>query len=145
MTTQRPVIDVMLILERADGRILLAERANTGYADGQLNLPSGKVDHGESVAEAVIREAAEEIGIKLDRDDLRTVHVVHFRNPEGQPRVGWFFAASRWDGEPVNTEPHKCAGLLWVCPEQLPENTVPYNAGGIAAYLDGRPHAIEGW
>ncbi|GAA2136766.1 NUDIX hydrolase [Kitasatospora kazusensis] len=145
MSTQRPVLDVMLILERADGKILLAERANTGYADGLLNLPSGKVDDGESVTDAVIREAFEEIGIKVDADDLRTVHVVHFRNPEGQPRVGWFFATRRWEGEPVNAEPAKCAGLTWVTPEQLPSHTVPYNAAGIAAYLRGTPHATEGW
>ena len=52
---QQPVIDVMLILER-DGTVCLAERQGTGYADGMLNLPSGKLDDGEDVFEAVIRE-----------------------------------------------------------------------------------------
>jgi hypothetical protein len=28
-------------------------------------------------------------------------------------RIGFFFTATRWHGEPVNQEPHKCAGLHW--------------------------------
>jgi 8-oxo-dGTP diphosphatase len=145
MTVQRPVIDAMLILRRDDGRVLLAERANTGYADGQLNVPSGKVEDGENAIEAVIREAWEEIGIKLNHDGVTTVHVVHHRNPEGEPRIGWFCVATRWDGEPVNREPHKCAGLQWADPNQLPRHTVPYVAVGITAYLNGTPHSVHGW
>ncbi|MGW4743066.1 NUDIX domain-containing protein [Nocardia xishanensis] len=44
---------------------------NTGYADGQRNLPSGKLEDGEDVVDAVIRETHEEIGIQLDRDEVR--------------------------------------------------------------------------
>ncbi|OMI33488.1 NUDIX hydrolase [Streptomyces sparsogenes DSM 40356] len=45
---------------------------------------------------------------------LRPVHVMHHHNPEGRPRVGcWFFATAEWEGEPVNAEPHKCAGISW--------------------------------
>ncbi|MER7688688.1 hypothetical protein [Streptomyces sp. NPDC097610] len=49
----------------------------------------------------------------MERDALRVVHTMHYRNPEGQPRIGWFFVASHWQGEPRNAEPHKCAGLSW--------------------------------
>ncbi|MGW7292854.1 NUDIX hydrolase [Streptomyces xiamenensis] len=138
------VIDVMIILERGD-RILLAERANTGYADGLLNLPSGKVDPGESVIEAAVREAREEVGIDVAPSALRTVHVTHHCNPEGQARIGWFFATSHWQGEPVNSEPEKCAGIAWHRPNELPDNTVPYNAHGIAHYLKGENFSTHGW
>ena len=58
----RTVVDVMLIL--VDGsRILLALREGTGYADGLWNLPSGKLEAGEDVVAAVIREAREEVGL----------------------------------------------------------------------------------
>jgi 8-oxo-dGTP diphosphatase len=96
------------------GRVLLAERSGTGYADGAFNLPSGKLEPGEDVVAAVIREAREEIGVHIERDAVRAVHVMHHRSPEGQTRVGWFFTADRYEGEPYNAEPHKCAGLLWV-------------------------------
>ncbi|MDT9682264.1 NUDIX domain-containing protein [Streptomyces sp. TRM76323] len=141
---QQPVNDVMLILER-DGAVCLAERRGTGYADGMLNLPSGKVEPGESVYDAVIREAHEEIDVTVERDALRIVHAMHFRNPEGEPRVGWFLTARHWEGEPRNMEPHKCAGLSWHPSDRLPDNTVPYNALGIAHYLKGEPFSVHGW
>lgn len=141
----RPIVDVMVILER-NGQILLAERQSTGYADDKLNLPSGKVDHDrENVAQTAARELFEEVGVHVDLAALRPVHVMHFLNPEGEQRVGWFFTATHWDGEPYNAEPHKCAGLSWHRPNQLPDTTVPYNALGIAHYLKGEPFSVHGW
>ena len=40
----------------------------------------------------VIRETHEEVGVLTDPADLAFSHVVHHRNPEGQPRTG----ESRW-------------------------------------------------
>ncbi|GHJ38030.1 NUDIX domain-containing protein [Streptomyces sp. TS71-3] len=139
------VIDVMIILERSDGSILLAERSGTGFGDGMLNLPSGKVEPGESVLEAAVREAREETGIRIDEPALRLVHVMQHRNTADDVRVGWFFATSQWLGEPVNAEPHKCAGLAWHRADQLPAHTMPYNALGIAHYLKGEPFSVHGW
>jgi 8-oxo-dGTP diphosphatase len=110
----RPVLDVYVLLRRPDGMILLLERSGTGYADGQLCPPSGHLEDGESVARSAVREAAEETGVGIDPAGLVFTHVVHHRNPEGQGRVGFFFTVTRWAGEPVNREPHKCAGLRWV-------------------------------
>ncbi|KOU50098.1 DNA mismatch repair protein MutT [Streptomyces sp. WM6378] len=132
----------MVILERRNGQTLeicLAERSNTGYADGQLNLPSGKVEAGEDIYDAIIRETKEETDVVIDRAALRLVHAMYFRNPEGETRVGWFFATCEYTGEPVNNEPAKCAGLSWHRPDQLPDNTVRYNGLGIAHYLKGEP------
>lgn len=58
---------------------------------------------------------------------------------------GAAFVADRWAGEPFNAEPHKCAGLSWHAPEELPPGTVPYNALGIAHYLKGEPFSFHGW
>jgi 8-oxo-dGTP pyrophosphatase MutT (NUDIX family) len=134
----------MLILERG-GNVLLAERRSTGYADGALNLPSGKLDPDEDVIAAVIREAREEIGICLERAALRAVHVMHHRNPEGDTRVGWFFAADQWEGEPYNAEPHKCAQLIWAPLDDLPPTTWPYTAAGLSQYRSGTPFSLHGF
>ncbi|UED85048.1 NUDIX hydrolase [Streptomyces profundus] len=139
------VIDVMIILEREDRHVLLAERANTGYADGLLNLPSGKVEPGENVIDAAAREAREEIGVTIEPAALRTVHAMHYRNPEGQPRLGWFLATPHWHGHPNNAEPHKCAGISWHPADNLPPHTVPYNALGITHYLKGETFSVHGW
>ncbi|QCX73930.1 CTP pyrophosphohydrolase [Streptomyces sp. YIM 121038] len=139
----QPQNDVMLILRRGD-TVLLARRDNTGYADGLLNLPSGKVDPGEDPRAAIVREAREEIGVQLDRAAVRLAHVMFFRSPEGRDRVGWFFTVERdFTGTVVNSEPHKCSELLWAPVDPLPKDTVRYNALGIQHYLKGEPHSLH--
>jgi ADP-ribose pyrophosphatase YjhB (NUDIX family) len=88
-----------------DGRILLLRRANTDYEDGKYSVVAGHIEDGETAREAICREAREEAGIKLSPDDLAFAQVVH-RADRGQ-RVGFFFSALRWRGEPRNAEPHK--------------------------------------
>ena len=141
----RAVVDVYVLLRRADGMILLLERAGTGYADGQLCPPSGHLEAGESVADCAVREAAEETGVVVDPADLAFTHVVHHRNPEGQGRIGVFFTATRWAGEAVNREPHKCARLCWADPASPPAHTVPYTAAALAAITRREVFSLDGW
>ena len=141
----RSVVDVYVLLTRSDGWILVGERVNTGYADGQLCPPSGHLEAGESVVDCAIREAEEEVGVVIDPADFDFAHVVHHRNPVGEGRVGLFFRIRRWHGEPTNREPHKCARLLWADPTDPPETTVPYTAAALAHISAGRPFSIDGW
>ena len=75
----RSIVDALIILVRED-HILLAQRQGTGYADGAWNLPSGKLEHGETVSRAAIREGQEEIGVRIRENALRFVHLIHYRN-----------------------------------------------------------------
>lgn len=138
------VVDVLLILHR-DGKVLLAERAGTGYADGLWNLPSGKLEDGEDLVSALVRETREEIGLQLDPGRVRHAVTVHHRNAEGQARVGLFFVATSWAGEPVNAEPHKCARIAWYPADALPTGTYPYTAAGIACWVKGETFGLDGW
>ncbi|HEX5503811.1 MAG TPA: NUDIX domain-containing protein [Thermomicrobiales bacterium] len=112
-----------LILVQGD-RVLLSRRCNTGYADGLYSVVAGHLDGGEEVVVAAIREAREEAGIVIAPADLAVVGVMH--RLEGDERVDFFLAASRWAGEAVNAEPHKCAELAWHPLDRLPEDIVPY-------------------
>lgn len=141
----RSIVDVYVLLQRSDGMVLLLERSGTGYADGQLCPPSGHLEEGESVIQGAVREAREETGVAIDPEDLDFRHVVHHRNPEGQGRIGFFFTATRWQGEPVNLEPHKCAGLVWADPGCPPVNTVPYTAAALAQMSKAAPFSVDGW
>lgn len=140
----RSVVDVYVLLRRDDGKILLLERANTGYADGQLCPPSGHLEADETVVEGAIREAHEEVGVLIEPTDLRFTHVIHYRSPEGQGRIGFFFTANYWHGEPVNREPHKCAGLRWADPADPPATTVAYTAMALAQITSGAPFSVGG-
>ena len=54
-----------VIFER-DGKMLLARRFNTGYADGFYQMPSGHVEEHEYPSEAAIREIKEEVGVDIE-------------------------------------------------------------------------------
>jgi 8-oxo-dGTP pyrophosphatase MutT (NUDIX family) len=121
---------------------------STGFADGLWNLPSGKVEPGESAVAAVIRESCEEIGIRLSEDELSFAATVHCRNSDTDTRVGLFFRAAAEEpaqGTPYNAEPHKCAGIAWYPMTALPAGTVPYSALGVSLYLRGACFGAIGW
>jgi len=73
-----PFVTVDAIIETAGG-IVLVERSNPplGFA-----LPGGFVDYGESLEEAVVREAREETGLELK--DLEQFHT--YSDPRRDPR-----------------------------------------------------------
>lgn len=114
---------VALIL-RKESKILLIRRYNTGYDDGVYACAGGGVDGDEPVTRAVIREAQEELGITLNPVDLKVVHVLHTKHPNGSETIGFFIEATQWVGEPTNREPHKCDDLAWFDFDKLPDNTI---------------------
>ncbi len=107
-----------------DGQILLLRRFNTGYRDGEYSVPAGHLDGNETVRAAARREAAEEVGVQIDLDDILFSSVMH-RN-EGDERIDFFVEIRRWHGEPFNNEPNKCDELRWAPLAALPANTIPY-------------------
>jgi 8-oxo-dGTP pyrophosphatase MutT (NUDIX family) len=55
-------VGAVIALKRTDGALLLVEQRHTlGWA-----LPGGLLERGESAADAVVREVAEEVGITID-------------------------------------------------------------------------------
>lgn len=123
--TQAPYI-ASYVLIRKDNKVAFVLRSNTGWMNGYYGLPSGKVEKQESFTEAAVREALEEIGVKVGPKDLRFVHVMHRVNKgEGTEWVDVCFEAIKWDGEPHNAEPHVHGELAWLEPGNLPKNVVP--------------------
>lgn len=139
------VIDVHVILRRA-GRVLLLRRTGDVYASGQLCLPSGHMEHGESICQAAVRETFEETGIVLDHVALHHVLSIHQRNPgTADTRIGFAFTARQWNGEPANVEPHKHSELIWTDPAALPADTAEYTAAVITAVERGLTFTLNGW
>lgn len=141
MTTP-PILDTHVILRSGD-KILMSQRGGP-YGYGRWHLPSGKLDD-EPLPDGAARELLEETGVSVDPAHLRMVHVVHHRQPEGV-RVGFFFLATEWTGEPVNREPAKCLDLRWFDVYDLPEDIIEYPAEGLRGYLAGSNGlALHGW
>lgn len=139
----RHLVDVHVLLLR--GTELLLTKRRGGAFDGMWHLPSGKLDTGENVLTAAARETAEEIGVLITPDALTHVHTLHVNGSGPEPRLGLFFTASTWIGEPSNREPEKCSGLGWFDLNELPDDLIEYPAHGIDAYRRKSPFSILGW
>jgi 8-oxo-dGTP diphosphatase len=140
----RPHVGVHLILA-ANQKVLLLRRANTGFADGSWSLPGGCLDDAETLPAAAAREAREELDVSIDFADLAFVHLCHHADPDGQARIGVFFAATRWNGEPVNAEPARCSEISWHDLDSLPADIVSYVQTGLLAYTRNDTFSLDGW
>ena len=129
-----------------DGKVLLSRRFNTGWMDGKYSLVAGHLDGGETVSEAMIREAFEEANIKINKEDLIPVKVIHRMSDAGSGEyVDFFFVVEKWEGTPTIMEPDKCDDLNWFLIKDLPKNTLPYIKKVIETRNDNPPFFEFGW
>ena len=117
----RIVVD--LLLERRNSTagkteilMMLAE-----YLDNQYDLPGGHLESGEDLYDAMIREAKEELGIEIEREDMQMVHIYHHFEKD---MLKFVFKVKIFKNEIQNLEPEKCKELKWVDIENLPVNTI---------------------
>jgi mutator protein MutT len=140
----RPHVGVHLILIE-QGKVLLLQRANTGFADGSWSVPGGRLDEGETLPAGAAREGHEELGITIHPGDLTFAHLCHHADPDGQARIGVFFTVTRWTGQPTNSEPGKCSKINWFGLDDLPDDLVSYARTGIQAHRHGQIFSLDNW
>lgn len=133
-----------LILRRGND-VCLLRRANTKLHDGFYAVAGGGVDGGETVAQANVREASEELGIKLKPEDLKVVHVLHVKTEKGDEYINFFMEANTWQGEPSIMEPHKCDDVAWFTLDQLPSNLMPMHKHVFNMIVHGIVYSEYGW
>jgi 8-oxo-dGTP diphosphatase len=122
----KPFCAVYLILMNKKNEILLSKRENTGFQDGLYGLPSGHVEAGESLTQAIVRESTEEINIQpLDPTFAHVLYRGETAN-NGRTYIDTYFISKSYNGEINNNEPSKCADLSWFAIDQLPTETIPY-------------------
>ena len=134
-------VNIFLIKEN---NILLIRRANTGFFDGNYEAPAGHIDGGEPVRKAAAREALEEVGVSIEPEDLKVVHVMH-RYGQKAERIEFFLVAGKWQGEPENKEPDKCDDIGWFSLDSLPVNMVPKSEHALEQYLKGEIFSEYDW
>ncbi len=145
MTAQRfqtPVAVHVLLLR--GNNVLLLQRMDTGYEDGNYSVVGGHLDGGETVRQAAVRETLEEAGVAVDLKDVNVVGVMH-RRAHNEERIDFFVAVDRWQGEIENREPHKCAELSWHSFDRLPENVIPYVRQALTNFRRGVWFGSFGW
>ncbi|MFE8010268.1 NUDIX domain-containing protein [Streptomyces sp. NPDC057418] len=140
------IIGVHLNLERPDGTVLLGLRhPNSAFAPSTWHVLAGHCEQENAIA-CLIREAQEEAGLQIERQDVELVHVVHhIGKPRNPPRMGLFFRARTWRGEPKLREPDKCLQWKFWDPAALPDDLVPYTRLAIAKIQSGELYSETGW
>jgi 8-oxo-dGTP diphosphatase len=99
------------VMLRADGReFLLAQRPEGKVYAGYWEFPGGKVEPGESVRDALIRELQEELGITVTACSPWLTRV--FTYPHATVRLN-FWRVTAWDGEIGITAPLEHSAVEW--------------------------------
>lgn len=140
---ERVAAGVAAVVLDGDGRVLLVKRADNGL----WGLPSGQVERGETVAEAVARELREEVGLEVSV--LRLIGVYSepssqvFVYPSGETvqfvtcclLCEVVRGALRADGAEI-------LDAAFFPPDALPEDLLPMHPRWLADALAGEPAAF---
>lgn len=103
------------VVAGADGRVLLLHRPADDYLGGLWELPSGGVEDGESLTEALRREVGEETGLEVTAVGACLGHF-DYMSKSGRPTRQFNFTATVADGTAVTLTEHD--GYLWADREQ---------------------------
>lgn len=104
------VLVVAAVIER-DGRLLVCQRAANKRYGGLWEFPGGKVDGGESMSDAAVRELWEELSLTV-----RSVGEVRYRRADPGSNFIIEFVDVVADGNPV---PHEHQAVRWVARDEL--------------------------
>jgi 8-oxo-dGTP diphosphatase len=99
---RHPVLNVAVaIIQRADGRVLLAQRPAGKPWEGYWEFPGGKIETGEDARRALARELHEELGVETDRAYPWVTQ--EYAYPEKRVRLR-FYRVTDWHGQPHGRE-----------------------------------------
>jgi len=119
----RPVVDVAVgVLIRPDGHFLLTSRPVGKVYAGYWEFPGGKLEAGETVAQALLRELQEELGISIGPVTPWRVEMVDY--PHALVRLN-FCKVFSWRGDLQMREAQLFA---W---QQLPVQVAPVLPGTV--------------
>lgn len=103
------------VLRRADGCVLVGERVAGQTLAGYLEFPGGKIEVGESPADALVRELHEELGIRVEAQWPSPLIRFEYAYPAFSVHLH-VYRLDRWDGEPAGREGQS---LAWMTPSNL--------------------------
>jgi 8-oxo-dGTP diphosphatase len=117
----RVVVGAVVIRASPEGdRLLVLQRSGTAEYGGIEELPSGEVEDGESLGEALLREIQEETGLVADSvGNLVSSFLYH--SSKGRTIQYNFLVAVDVDGQ-VRVDPREHSGFRWISTVGLEES-----------------------
>ena len=131
MEKEKFLSSVYLIIKNDKNEILLQRRQGTKLWPGFLALPAGHIDKNENAYEAVIREAKEELGIEISRNNIIDTFVVNRRNRSLMSYYDVYFEINEYNGKIRINEPDKCSELVWCDMNNLPCDMIDFEVEAI--------------
>jgi len=137
MEKEKFLSSVYLIIKNKNNEVLLQRRCGTKLWPGFLALPAGHIDEKENAYDALIREAREELGIKISLNDISDTFVVNRRNKSLMPYFDIYFEINNYIGEIKICEPLKCKELVWCDINNLPSDMIDFEIDAINNNIAG--------
>ncbi|MCX4196711.1 (deoxy)nucleoside triphosphate pyrophosphohydrolase [Methylobacterium organophilum] len=117
----RLLLVVAVALVDVDGRVLVSERPAGKQLAGLWEFPGGKVEPGERPEQTLIRELAEELGIRVEEPCLAPLTFASHAYPDFHLLMP-LYVCRRWSGTP---RPMEGQALRWVRPKALRDLAMP--------------------
>jgi 8-oxo-dGTP diphosphatase len=117
----RLLLVVAVALVDVDGRVLVSERPAGKQLAGLWEFPGGKVEPDERPEQTLIRELAEELGIRVEEPCLAPLTFASHAYPDFHLLMP-LYVCRVWKGDP---RPREDQVLRWVWPRTLRELPMP--------------------
>jgi 8-oxo-dGTP diphosphatase len=127
---ESPLVGVGAVIVQ-DQRVLLIRRGQAPLL-GEWSLPGGVLECGETLREAVVREAREETGLVVETDEMLGVYERVIRGDDG--RVRYHYVLIDFLCRPAGGEleaASDAADVRWFTRDQLPALNLAYDASDV--------------
>jgi 8-oxo-dGTP diphosphatase len=133
-----PLVGVGAVIVQ-ENRVLLIRRGQSPLL-GEWSLPGGVLECGESLREAVVREAREETGLVVETAEMLGVYERVIRDDEGRVRYHYvlldFFCRPLGGDLKAGSD---AADVRWFTRDELPALNLAYDANDVV--LKGLAHS----
>lgn len=133
---------VYLIIKNEKNEVLFQRRSGTKLWNGFLGLPAGHIDIHENAYDALIREAKEELGITIKKDDIGSTFVVSRINKSLPPYYDVYFEIKKYEGTIRINEKEKCLELKWLDIDNLPNDVIDFEIDALEKYKKKIPFSV---
>ena len=117
----KKMVVTLIGLLNLENHVLISNRKNSQKFNGYWEFPGGKVEKGEPLMEALLRETKEELGLILNSACVSPL-TFSVDNTEAQETLLLFFICRKWNGQPKGMEGQE---LKWIKPLDLSQYKMP--------------------